>query len=161
MGSEMCIRDSKTTEHAEEEAITVLSSTTDVNTDRGDDASTKEASSSVAALLKAANRKHNAMASKSLKKLASKPPTLRFGASKAEMEAHEKVYAAWLSEKIAKEEETRKKAKNLSSGDSSEGNERGGSKIPRGVKRVQHPVCLLYTSPSPRDGLLSRMPSSA
>ena len=23
------------------------------------------------------------------------------------------------------------------------------------------PVCLLYTSPSPRDGLLSRMPSSA
>ena len=27
--------------------------------------------------------------------------------------------------------------------------------------RVQHTVCLLYTSPSPRDGLLSRMPSSA
>ena len=24
-----------------------------------------------------------------------------------------------------------------------------------------HPSCLLYTSPSPRDGLLSRMPSSA
>ena len=24
-----------------------------------------------------------------------------------------------------------------------------------------HLVCLLYTSPSPRDGLLSRMPSSA
>ena len=24
-----------------------------------------------------------------------------------------------------------------------------------------HNVCLLYTSPSPRDGLLSRMPSSA
>ena len=24
-----------------------------------------------------------------------------------------------------------------------------------------HPICLLYTSPSPRDGLLSRMPSSA
>ena len=23
------------------------------------------------------------------------------------------------------------------------------------------PTCLLYTSPSPRDGLLSRMPSSA
>ena len=29
-------------------------------------------------------------------------------------------------------------------------NEQGGAKI-----------CLLYTSPSPRDGLLSRMPSSA
>ena len=26
---------------------------------------------------------------------------------------------------------------------------------------TQHGVCLLYTSPSPRDGLLSRMPSSA
>ena len=24
-----------------------------------------------------------------------------------------------------------------------------------------HLICLLYTSPSPRDGLLSRMPSSA
>ena len=27
--------------------------------------------------------------------------------------------------------------------------------------RVSLPPCLLYTSPSPRDGLLSRMPSSA
>ena len=27
--------------------------------------------------------------------------------------------------------------------------------------RVPHRLCLLYTSPSPRDGLLSRMPSSA
>ena len=25
----------------------------------------------------------------------------------------------------------------------------------------RHRICLLYTSPSPRDGLLSRMPSSA
>ena len=25
----------------------------------------------------------------------------------------------------------------------------------------KHTTCLLYTSPSPRDGLLSRMPSSA
>ena len=33
-----------------------------------------------------------------------------------------------------------------------------------GIKKVrnwQHKDCLLYTSPSPRDGLLSRMPSSA
>ena len=32
------------------------------------------------------------------------------------------------------------------------------------AKKVKHKifiVCLLYTSPSPRDGLLSRMPSSA
>ena len=27
--------------------------------------------------------------------------------------------------------------------------------------RRAHSICLLYTSPSPRDGLLSRMPSSA
>ena len=27
--------------------------------------------------------------------------------------------------------------------------------------KVQVEICLLYTSPSPRDGLLSRMPSSA
>ena len=26
---------------------------------------------------------------------------------------------------------------------------------------AEHQICLLYTSPSPRDGLLSRMPSSA
>ena len=28
-------------------------------------------------------------------------------------------------------------------------------------ERGHHCLCLLYTSPSPRDGLLSRMPSSA
>ena len=28
-------------------------------------------------------------------------------------------------------------------------------------ERIAERVCLLYTSPSPRDGLLSRMPSSA
>ena len=44
--------------------------------------------------------------------------------------------------------------------------------IPHGLSRLYHhctattpvyifPGCLLYTSPSPRDGLLSRMPSSA
>ena len=29
------------------------------------------------------------------------------------------------------------------------------------VSKENHWICLLYTSPSPRDGLLSRMPSSA
>ena len=29
------------------------------------------------------------------------------------------------------------------------------------VKPMVSSICLLYTSPSPRDGLLSRMPSSA
>ena len=32
--------------------------------------------------------------------------------------------------------------------------------VPR-QRRPTKPTCLLYTSPSPRDGLLSRMPSSA
>ena len=34
-----------------------------------------------------------------------------------------------------------------------------GSELPRVSPRLMG--CLLYTSPSPRDGLLSRMPSSA
>ena len=33
--------------------------------------------------------------------------------------------------------------------------------IYEGATRKAHNSCLLYTSPSPRDGLLSRMPSSA
>ena len=32
---------------------------------------------------------------------------------------------------------------------------------PKKADLVSDDVCLLYTSPSPRDGLLSRMPSSA
>ena len=31
----------------------------------------------------------------------------------------------------------------------------------KGVEFIAANTCLLYTSPSPRDGLLSRMPSSA
>ena len=31
----------------------------------------------------------------------------------------------------------------------------------KGFDAVEFQFCLLYTSPSPRDGLLSRMPSSA
>ena len=34
-----------------------------------------------------------------------------------------------------------------------------GRRVPRGGEGLD--LCLLYTSPSPRDGLLSRMPSSA
>ena len=33
--------------------------------------------------------------------------------------------------------------------------------IDRAIDQVELAICLLYTSPSPRDGLLSRMPSSA
>ena len=36
-----------------------------------------------------------------------------------------------------------------------------GDNIKAGDLIAQIDVCLLYTSPSPRDGLLSRMPSSA
>ena len=35
------------------------------------------------------------------------------------------------------------------------------AEIKVGFQTTQNPACLLYTSPSPRDGLLSRMPSSA
>ena len=38
----------------------------------------------------------------------------------------------------------------------------GKSTLIRCINRLEeHQDCLLYTSPSPRDGLLSRMPSSA
>ena len=33
--------------------------------------------------------------------------------------------------------------------------------LPEITNALEVDVCLLYTSPSPRDGLLSRMPSSA
>ena len=36
-----------------------------------------------------------------------------------------------------------------------------GRHIEKGIKLEWTKTCLLYTSPSPRDGLLSRMPSSA
>ena len=35
------------------------------------------------------------------------------------------------------------------------------SNVSKDIRSVKHRNCLLYTSPSPRDGLLSRMPSSA
>ena len=42
---------------------------------------------------------------------------------------------------------------------------RGGNGKPydvfKNIMTRHHETCLLYTSPSPRDGLLSRMPSSA
>ena len=37
----------------------------------------------------------------------------------------------------------------------------GLKKLPESVRNNMGYICLLYTSPSPRDGLLSRMPSSA
>ena len=36
-----------------------------------------------------------------------------------------------------------------------------GRHLIRKLTKNDYKVCLLYTSPSPRDGLLSRMPSSA
>ena len=38
---------------------------------------------------------------------------------------------------------------------------RGASLVVWAIKDGRDAACLLYTSPSPRDGLLSRMPSSA
>ena len=39
--------------------------------------------------------------------------------------------------------------------------ERVGDEAAKIARMVKSIICLLYTSPSPRDGLLSRMPSSA
>ena len=40
--------------------------------------------------------------------------------------------------------------------------EKAATLMPHGIGHIARPSdCLLYTSPSPRDGLLSRMPSSA
>ena len=39
--------------------------------------------------------------------------------------------------------------------------QKGGAEVERVRSQRQKMACLLYTSPSPRDGLLSRMPSSA
>ena len=44
-------------------------------------------------------------------------------------------------------------------GDAETESDTGGAGIPGDVSNVQ--PCLLYTSPSPRDATLSRMPSSA
>ena len=38
---------------------------------------------------------------------------------------------------------------------------KGFPKFQKDNRSVEYKTCLLYTSPSPRDGLLSRMPSSA
>ena len=37
----------------------------------------------------------------------------------------------------------------------------GGSAVGKGGRKLSYKACLLYTSPSPRDATLSRMPSSA
>ena len=37
----------------------------------------------------------------------------------------------------------------------------GGAALALANEQPENTICLLYTSPSPRDGLLSRMPSSA
>ena len=43
----------------------------------------------------------------------------------------------------------------------SEDTRKSGSMLSYEIERAVDNYCLLYTSPSPRDGLLSRMPSSA
>ena len=40
-------------------------------------------------------------------------------------------------------------------------NDTSGNYLADAVSNVGHNICLLYTSPSPRDATLSRMPSSA
>ena len=61
---------------------------------------------------------------------------------------HERRQANWRKEQL-KEARARREAR-----------KRASPRRGRPTSRV-FPTCLLYTSPSPRDGLLSRMPSSA
>ena len=63
-------------------------------------------------------------------------------------------------------QDTKKKTRNLELGGDLESGDGGDDVI--GIEELEEQVpakggrtCLLYTSPSPRDGLLSRMPSSA
>ena len=73
------------------------------------------------------------------------------------MSLHPSVYADMLGEKIAKH--------NVSCWLVNTGWTGGpygvGQRIEIKYTRAMIKACLLYTSPSPRDGLLSRMPSSA
>ena len=63
---------------------------------------------------------------------------------------------------LAEEEHESEHEKSKSSGDESEDEEPKIKDVLSHLSRaVPEKRCLLYTSPSPRDGLLSRMPSSA
>ena len=69
------------------------------------------------------------------------------------------------------EEQLRRMCKDIADGISSpemitdeetgEKREQSASDWMEGTYDIRYYICLLYTSPSPRDGLLSRMPSSA
>ena len=59
---------------------------------------------------------------------------------------------------IVSEREAKRRKRNRNSDDELEN---GYFRTPITEERYRSMLCLLYTSPSPRDGLLSRMPSSA
>ena len=64
------------------------------------------------------------------------------------------VVSAELDVDVAHDEEDEEDASNRKE-------EKGHAELGVNVDGAQDEDCLLYTSPSPRDGLLSRMPSSA
>ena len=64
-----------------------------------------------------------------------------------------RVKASPLAKKIAKEKNIDLSGK--------QGSGPNGRIVAKDLDNLQSAPCLLYTSPSPRDGLLSRMPSSA
>ena len=70
---------------------------------------------------------------------------------RSELDAVASAAASWRGEAAALQERVRRKAR--------ESVARAAASPADGVAAAE--VCLLYTSPSPRDGLLSRMPSSA
>ena len=71
--------------------------------------------------------------------------------------SEENKYKIWLDVEIAAAE-AMEKYKIIPKGVTSIVKKKGKIKVKR-IHEIE--TCLLYTSPSPRDGLLSRMPSSA
>ena len=74
----------------------------------------------------------------------------------------EETYKKWI-DKVAKHRKSRrlKPDPEVDLCDAERGFCTGHKEIPRKLMPQIYNTCLLYTSPSPRDGLLSRMPSSA
>ena len=66
-----------------------------------------------------------------------------------------KKYKVTINDLLAENEQLEARAKASEKGKMKDTMERAK------LESELHDICLLYTSPSPRDGLLSRMPSSA
>ena len=71
------------------------------------------------------------------------------------------LYTSQQEMRLLDEERSREKLEILEAGFWRLDEHTPTSTEPAGMEHALSRLCLLYTSPSPRDGLLSRMPSSA